>query len=309
MLLAGLLHSGHLEFYGLFHHAVGFQEQDGGHFGQPHVKLLIDHVYGDIVHKLQYRRLAPAGNHTGDGFAGVFQGVKAGQAHAADLGNGNHLEGGFHDQSQGSFGTAHKLFQLVAGGVHPGVGPQVDQGAVGQDNLHAQHRVAGSAVLDGPEPACIGANLTADGGDTARGGSRRPEEPMGFQGAVEIIVYHAGLHYHQGVIGADSLDAVHPLEIQHDPTVDGYRVSGAAGAGPAADYRNLVFVGVPDDALHLLNGVRFDHHVRHGVMHRGVPSVHIQIGRMGGDKLLAHNGLQLIHIYVHLLNPPKFRGK
>ena len=156
--------------------------------------------------------------------------------------------------------------------------PELNDRAVAEHGLHAEHVVDGHAVLERVRTAGIGGHVAADGaGALARRVGGEVEAGAG-QGLSEPQVGHARLDHGHPVAQVDLEDSIHPGQHDHHaaadrtilvcPSAKSGRLAGPcqrqatarqAGARSARDHRRAVSPTEFDDLGNLPRGARQNH--------------------------------------------------
>ncbi len=158
-----------------------------------------------------------------------------------------------------------------------------------QHHFHAEDRIPGGAVLDGPNTACIVPDFSSDGGDPARCGCGRIKYPVRFERQVEIIIHDSRFHPAVDIRHVDFKDPVHPFHVHYNAPLCGNGLAAHTGAAAPGDHGNKIPVCVPDDFLYLFRSVRADHNPRKGAVHGGIRAVYVKIRRVGFDIVISDN--------------------
>ena len=164
---------------------------------------------------------------------GVAHGAKANREAGAVRRQGQQLQGGLGDDAQQPLGADKQPVQLEAGLVLVRAPAEAQHRAVGEDDLQAEHVIAGDAVLEAARAAGVGDDVAANRIVRPAGRVRRIEEPLLLDCLLEFLRVNAGLDHRHKVGGVDFLDPVHARQRKHDAAADGHAAADVAVARAA----------------------------------------------------------------------------
>ncbi|MNN16188.1 hypothetical protein D3C81_1293180 [compost metagenome] len=187
-----------------------------------------------------------------------------GQHHGAGIGARQQAQRGSRDHAQRAFRANQQLLEVVAGVVLAQRAQAVEDLAIGQHRLHAQHQLARHAVAHHVHAAGVGGEVAAD---LARvlGRQREREQPVGLLGGTAQVAENAaGLHDHGVGDGVDRADLVHAVQAQDHVDGPAVRRGTAAQAGIAAarHHRHAGLLAQRQRPGDLLGRARPDHGLR-----------------------------------------------
>ena len=133
------------------------------------------------------RAVARRAERDGEGFGVLRDGVEA--------------EGDFGDDAEGAEGAGHEFVEVVAGDVLDDFAAGAGDGAVGEDDGHADDEVAEAAVLQAEGAGVVGGDDAADGGAVGPEGIERDEL---------VVLGEDALHRGPGAAGGDGAGEVLP---------------------------------------------------------------------------------------------------
>ena len=189
-----------------------------------------------------------------DGFGGVIDGIEDGEKRFHGFGLAGKPYGDFGDQGESAFGTDEEAGEIVAGGVAV-LAANADDFAVRKDELEGGDVIGGDAVGEGVRAAGVFGDIAANGAGFPTGGVGCKVEAVWFGGAGEFVVDDAGLDDGAAIFDVEIENAVHAREDEHDASSAGERAAGKAGAGAAADDREMLYRGKFDDARNVFGGI------------------------------------------------------
>jgi len=143
-------------------------------------------------------------------------------------------------------------------------------GAVGQDDLEAEHVVAGHAVLQAARAAGIGGDVAADRRLLERGRVGRVIPAHGAGRVAHVAGDGPRLDHRHAVAGVDLDDPVHVRQREHDAAMHRHAAAHVPDARPARDHGDVVGVGKGHEVGHVLCRFGEDDHVG---QRRGIPFV------------------------------------
>ena len=193
----------------------------------------------------------------------------------------------------------------------------LDDGAVREHDLEAEHVVAGHAVLDAAQPAGVRGDVAADRAERlARRVGRVPQADV--RGRVrDVGVDDPRFEDGHLVDGIDLEDPVHPFEAQDQAPVDRGRAAAQRAARAARDDRDAVGGGDAHGGGDLLGGRREGRHLglaRHDPL-GPVEPVGLEHVRVGDERAVGQRVAELLderprHRHASRVDPgaPELRG-
>ena len=155
------------------------------------------------------------------------------------------------DDAERALGADHQPGQVVAVGGLAGAAAGVDDAAIGEDHLEAQHVLADGAVADGVGAGGAGRAHAADGAVAA--GVDREEHALVAQVVVELLAGDAGLDQAVHVLGVDLEDRWSCGRGRgRCPARTGLTWPSSDGAGAEGDDGDAMLVAERQDAADLL---------------------------------------------------------
>ncbi len=204
---------------------------------------VVDRADREAVHQLERDRLEPGRGHVADRLTRGRGGREEGDERRPRRWRRAEAEDRLGDEPERPLRPDEQLAQGVAGDVLHGPAAGADDLAVGEDDLEAEDRVAGLAVLDAAQAAGVRAEVAADRALLVARRIRGVEQPLRGDGRLERGVDDPRLGHDEQVRPVDLEDAVHPGEGDRQRPVDPGRSAGQSRPGAAWDDRHAVSRG------------------------------------------------------------------
>src|SRR6185436_733487 len=90
---------------------------------------------------------------------------------------GDEAQQNFGDDAESPFGADEKVFERIAGDIFHAFVSEPHDVALGKDDFHSHHVIAGDAVFETAQAAGVFGNVSADGGNAHRPRIGRIKEP------------------------------------------------------------------------------------------------------------------------------------
>ena len=192
------------------------------------------------------------------------------RGHAAH-GKRHELDGGFDNHPEGAFRADHQRSEVEPCDTLDRAVPKRHEGAIGQHDLHAEHRLTGDPVLGAQQAARAGGDVAADRRDRLAGRVRRKPEPERLGSGGEIGVQNARLDHRQLVGCVELENAGHRRQVEHDLASGADCGARESGTCTTRHHWHAVVGRESHHLLNLLYGCRA--HDRQGDRRRPVPGL------------------------------------
>ena len=252
--------------------AIGIVSVDGGFGG----------LNGEIVHHLDGGREHACGDDAADGGASFIGAGKSGEKSVHTFGTLDDAENNFCGDAKSAFRTDEDAAEVVAGRVER-FAAEMDERAVGENDLEAEDVRGGESIFEAVRAAGIFRDVAADAADGLRRRIGGVEILAGKNAGGDVGVDDAGLDGGARVFKVDFEDAVHAGEADDDAVFNRERAAAESGAGAASHERNFFAMAEADDGLDLFGGVGEKNGLRHNAeIGEGVAFVGVEFFG-GGD--------------------------
>ena len=211
------------------------------------------------VSQLQRARQEAGGKNLADGTGRGAGGIEsAGQARPRRR-QGQQLERGLGDDAEHPLGADEQAVQIEAGLVLVRASAEADERAVSQRDFEAEHVVAGDAIFEAARATGVGGDVAAEAAIRATRGIRRIEQSLLLHGILQRLGVNARLDDGDEIRPGDFLDAIHPLDREHDAAAVGHASAHVAVARAARGDGNAMVAGEAQDGGDRLRVAR-EHH-------------------------------------------------
>ncbi len=179
---------------------------------------------GERVHHFDGGGEHARGDDAADGGAGFIGIRKGGEESLHALGAFDDAENHFCGDAERAFGADEDAEEVIASSVES-FSAEVDEGAIGEDDIETEDVRGGEAVFEAVGAAGVFGNVAADAADGLRGGIGRVEIALREDARGDVEIDHAGLDDDAGIGEIDFEDAVHAGETDDDAVFYGERAA------------------------------------------------------------------------------------
>ena len=179
-----------------------------------------------------------------------------------DLRSRDDLKGQLGNDSEGSFGSDHKVDQGITGAGLGDLRAEVGDLTGRKNDGHRSYIVTGRSVFYCTHSACVCCYVTTDTGKLlAR--IRRIHQPLVSTVICKVLKQYARLDRNDHVIKVVGKDPVHLAHIDQDTACDRYSCTNKSRSGSSRCYRDLVFITNLNDCRYVLCTLCNDSKIRH----------------------------------------------
>ena len=173
---------------------------------------------------------------------------------------------------------------------------QLDQLAVGQHDLRAQHMVDREAVLQAVRASRVLGDVAADRADLLRRRVGRVVEAVRRDRRGHVEVRDARLDDDLATLDIDLDHACEPRQRDHDALGNRQRTTREASSGAACDERDPVRVADANDRLYFTRALRNEHQRgRHAVARQAIAVIGSQLLEFGDELVRPDRGREFGH--------------